>query len=126
MNWGRYRRARGAALVAALLILPGLLFVVDPAETRLLPPCPFRLATGLYCPGCGSMRASHYLLHGDIVGALSMNPLMVCSLPVVGLLAWRRSWASRSWVPWMALITLVGYGVARNIELWPFTVLAPG
>ncbi len=37
--------------------------------------CPFKMITGLPCPGCGGMRAAWALLHGDVSDALWMNPL---------------------------------------------------
>lgn len=39
--------------------------------------------TGLDCPGCGSQRAVHELLHGHIQSAFYLNPLFVVSLPYV-------------------------------------------
>src|SRR5690554_8210264 len=39
--------------------------------------------TGFYCPGCGSQRAIHLLLHGDIIGAFRFNPLMVLTIPIM-------------------------------------------
>jgi hypothetical protein len=53
-----------------------LLAAFDPATSRLFPPCPFRLATGLECPGCGALRACHHLLHGDAIAAFRLNPLL--------------------------------------------------
>ncbi len=37
--------------------------------------CPFRLLTGIPCPGCGGIRAANALLHGEILKALYINPL---------------------------------------------------
>jgi hypothetical protein len=102
-----------------------LLYLVNPAGSRLYPPCPSRALTGLHCPGCGSLRATHLLLHGDIPGAFRKNPLLVLSIPVLAVLTVRRSWSQKAWVPWAALAVLVIYGVLRNIPHWPFDLLAP-
>ena len=118
-------RAIAIFLAFILPVLSALLFLFEPGRTRLFPPCPFRLSTGLYCPGCGTMRAIHHLLDGNIVGAMSMNPLMVLALPALGLLLYRRTWAYKLWVPWMAFVILIGYAMARNIRFSPFTMLAP-
>lgn len=126
MNLRQLPPAIQIALGVTLLGLLALLFTVDPAQTRLFPPCPFWSATGLYCPGCGSLRACHRLLHVDLAGALAMNPLMVCAIPILPLIAWRRSWCFNRWTPGVALVILVAYGIARNIPCWPFTLLAPG
>lgn len=44
---------------------------------RLDIPCVFKAATSIPCPGCGGMRAAGSLFHGDIAGALAINPLSV-------------------------------------------------
>ena len=110
-----------AVLVSALLAL----FHFDPAVSRIFPPCPFHTVTGLYCPGCGSLRAIHGLLHGHLAQALAMNPLMVISLPALAILYVRRCRHERVWFPWCALVVLVVYVVLRNIPAWPFVFLAP-
>ncbi|WP_266364325.1 DUF2752 domain-containing protein [Tellurirhabdus rosea] len=64
----------------------GLLYLYyrfDPAQGGLFPPCPFRWLTGLPCPGCGSQRCVHHLLHGRLHTAFLHNPLLVLSLPYV-------------------------------------------
>lgn len=45
------------------------------------------MVTGLECPGCGSQRAFHQLLHFNIAGAFHQNPMVVLYLPyiVIGL-----------------------------------------
>ncbi len=68
------------------LILLGLVLLVvyglfDPAQVALFPSCPLRTATGLPCPGCGSQRAIHDLLHGHLAAALAHNALLVLALP---------------------------------------------
>lgn len=45
--------------------------------------CPFALATGMACPGCGMTRAAGRLLRGDFDAALAYHPLV----PAIGLLA---------------------------------------
>ena len=58
----------------------------DPAET-FFPKCPFFWATGLKCPGCGSQRALHQLLHLDIGAAFRYNACLVAFIPVLLYLA---------------------------------------
>lgn len=67
------------------LALTGLLlyYLFNPAERLLFPKCPFLLMTGWQCPGCGSQRAIHYLLHFQIVDALKMNFLVVLAVPYI-------------------------------------------
>jgi len=120
MSVTKYYFAAGFLAVAA-----GLLYWFDPAETHFFPICSFYALTGLYCPGCGSTRAAHQLLHGCLTAALSMNPLMVVSLPILALLCLRRNWARRPWIAWCALVILLSYSILRNIDAWPFIFLAP-
>jgi len=58
---------------------------VDPYGNNLLPVCLFRELTGLLCPGCGSLRAAHELLHGNIASALRLNPLFLLVVLPFGL-----------------------------------------
>ncbi len=39
--------------------------------------CPFRLATGGYCPGCGMTRAVGRLIQGDLTGSWQMHPFLL-------------------------------------------------
>jgi Protein of unknown function (DUF2752) len=57
------------------------LFIFEPGKSGFFPVCPFRMVTGFACPGCGSTRGMHALVHGDVVSAFKFNPLLVLSLP---------------------------------------------
>jgi hypothetical protein len=49
--------------------------VVSPAAVENGPViCPFRLATGLPCPGCGLTRSWVFIAHGDFGEAVRANP----------------------------------------------------
>jgi hypothetical protein len=61
---------------------------VDPNEPGHYPVCPLLRLTGLYCPGCGGLRSAHALAHGDFIGALAHNALVVA-----GLLGFAVVWA---------------------------------
>jgi hypothetical protein len=116
-------------LVTALTVLAlcgaTLLFLVDPSSSQIYPPCPSRLLTGFFCPGCGSLRALHHLLRGDLPGALSLDPLLVASIPVIGILLIRPRLICRLWIAWLGLAVLLAFGIARNIPCMPFLLLAP-
>ncbi len=77
---------RNIIIMVAAAIFVAAYFIFDPASSRIFPQCPFLAITGWQCPGCGSQRAIHCLLHGDIAGAWSYNALLVASLPFVALL----------------------------------------
>lgn len=56
--------------------------------------CPFRALVGLPCASCGSTRAAAALVEGDLLSALTLNPLATAGLlafAIGGLLA----------VPWV-------------------------
>ena len=103
-----------------------LFFLIDPAAQPLLPPCPFHAITGFHCPGCGTTRALHSMANGNLVAALKLNALVVLGLPLGCLIAIRRkrhdlpAWCLRTLFIGIAL-----FGFARNIPLFPFTLLAP-
>jgi hypothetical protein len=123
----------GIASAAAVTLLR----VFDPATSTLFPPCPFRYVTRLYCPGCGSLRAVHQLLHGDFRAAWAMNPLTVLLLPFLAYaLAWEAAFYFRglrlpqftlpgTWIRALCA-AIVLFGIARNIPVHPFDLLAPG
>lgn len=87
----RSRASRGLtvmALIAAIVAAVGIVAVYavfDPHE-EYFPKCPVKLLTGFDCPGCGSQRALHALLNGDVAGAVRFNPLLVAALPLLALL----------------------------------------
>jgi hypothetical protein len=133
-------RARLRAARAPLLVVGGAavaalgLVLVDPHEPGSWGVCPLYALTGLYCAGCGGLRATHDLLVGDLAGAWAMNPLWVLLVPVLlGLwLRWlvralrtgRRAAAPPAWVAVTVAAVLVAYSVARNVPAWA-AVLAP-
>ena len=50
---------------------------------------------GIYCPGCGMLRATHDLAHGDVMGALQRNPL--APLVLAALVAIYAVWVVSRW-----------------------------
>ena len=90
--------------------------------------------TGLFCTGCGALRAVHALMHLDPATAWSMNPLVLVLGPfaVASWAAWTRraaTGAPRRWLapPWAVIgtgVLVVVFTVARNLPA--FDWLAPG
>ncbi|UWX03841.1 DUF2752 domain-containing protein [Pseudoxanthomonas sp. NC8] len=133
-------RALRIAGVASAAVAAGagvwLLRTYDPnVAGNPFPPCMFHAVTGLYCIGCGLTRALHALVHGDLAGAFSMNPLGVLMLPLMALMvAWSQGWQPRALRPLMDvamepklwLWVLPTYWIARNLPWFPFNLLAPG
>lgn len=73
-----------------LLMLLGAMATVyllfDPSRVGWFPRCPFRMLTGYMCPGCGSQRAFHNLLNGDIIAAWHCNPAVIIAIPILIIL----------------------------------------
>lgn len=63
-------------------VLGAVLFYFNPSTYGFYPTCLLHRTTGLLCPGCGSLRAIHQLLHGHISAAFRFNALLVVSLPL--------------------------------------------
>lgn len=119
-------------LAAALLVL----FRFNPSQYGFYPRCAFYLSTGLYCPGCGALRATHQLVHGHLLTAMRCNVLLVLSVPFAAyfLLRQIRCWMTRQPAPpfvlrarWLIAIgiILLVFTILRNIRVEPFTWLAP-
>lgn len=123
--------------LTSFIILAGMiLYYLNPASSQLYPPSPFRAITGLYCPGCGSLRAIHQLLHGHFLAALDLNPLMVLATPylIYSFISYTspvilghkipQVYVKPAWIWWFLKIVLA-YWVLRNIPVAPFKWLAP-
>ncbi len=69
----------GTGVVAIHLGAFAFLSARNPYTETLFPPCPLLHLTGWQCPGCGGTRSLYSLLHGDILGSLAMNPVVIAS-----------------------------------------------
>jgi len=130
-------RARQLTITASvwlgLIALAGFLFFFNPASpgNQFFPKCPFRLLTGMQCPGCGSTRACYQLLHLHPVAAFKLNPLFMLTLPfiVYGFLGYTKSAVTgqpqrRIFIPsfylWAWLVLMIFFWVFRNTPWYPF------
>jgi hypothetical protein len=78
----KLRFITGASAIALLGAL-AVVYKFPPAENTFYPRCLFYAATHWLCPGCGSTRALHALLHLDVRSALHYNALFTLVAPVV-------------------------------------------
>ncbi len=110
----------------------GVVAAVDPFRP-LAVGCPIHAVTGGFCPGCGSTRAVHELVHGDVAGSLVCHPLVV---PVIALVVYLWvSWVARrragdrpGWalsptqlpagVPMLLAVAFVTLTLVRNVPGW--------
>lgn len=102
-----------------------LYFIFNPVDSEWAPKCAFHALTGYDCPGCGSQRMLHALLHGDIAGAWRANAFILCLIPLLALMLWSASFRTRHPRLYavlnspLAIITvtaaLIIWTIARNI-----------
>lgn len=107
------------------------LFIFEPGKTGIFPICPFRALTGFACPGCGSTRAMHALVHGDVIAAFKFNPLFVMSLPFLFYAFVRFTSAAIKGRPlkgnqldakyiWTIFGVVLFFWIFRNTPFYPF------
>lgn len=115
------------ALAAVILGVATLsvLYFFNPVEHALYPKCMLHRLTGLDCPGCGGLRATHQLLHGNLLAAFQLNPLLMCLLPLGAYFGlrhivflrtgrlWRQPFRSPRWIALLAAV-VIAFGVLRN------------
>ena len=119
-------------LVACAAVMFALLVVAvyrDPSVlTTFPPPCIFRKATGIYCPGCGSTRALRALFGGDFFAALRYNPFSVSVLFALPALLVLRRPQFRALYYRLAVVVcafVLVFTVLRNVPLPAFDFLRP-
>lgn len=128
-------RPRGRRMLAplatalAIAAVTGYVAAVDPNESGHYPLCPTRWLLHVDCPGCGLMRGTYALCHGDLSGALDHNILLAAFVPFA-LVLWIR-WLVRAWrgvtpaltarqartrTRWtiVVLVAVIVFGVVRN------------
>ncbi|HKO97203.1 MAG TPA: DUF2752 domain-containing protein [Pyrinomonadaceae bacterium] len=107
------------------------LFIFEPGKSGFFLNCPFRMLTGFACPGCGSTRGLHRLLHGDIIGAFQFNPIMFLLLPILLYVLVRHTIAVFGDRPvrgnrvkpayiWVFFAVVMSFWVFRNTPFYPF------
>ena len=123
------RRPLIILLVAALLLVLGLVYyALDPSSSTLFPRCTFLSLTGYKCPGCGSQRAVHALLHGDLAAAFRYNALLLIAIPWIALCLFAESRRTRNprlyeclnapLLIWLFLAMVLIWWLLRNIFNW--------
>ena len=75
------RRTITGGAMAAVLGGLAVVYQFPPTEYSFYPRCPFYLTTHCLCPGCGSTRALHSLLHFDVQSAFHYNALFTLLFP---------------------------------------------
>jgi hypothetical protein len=119
------KRLYGAIGTGAVLV-GGLAYVGlgDPHSPHFMfPVCPFKALTGWNCPGCGGLRMTHDVLHGDIAAAVVDNVFLLVGLPMLVawlVVRWRRG---QPLMPKPAIVVIavaaITWTVVRNLPGFP-------
>jgi hypothetical protein len=123
-------RAQRLTAVGTAAVLGGALTYIGIADPHrpgfLFPGCPFKAMTGWNCPGCGGLRMTHDLLHGDLSAAVVDNAFVLIGTPLLALWLVIRWRLGRTLMPVTAWVTVViaaiVWTVVRN---WPGFPLVP-
>lgn len=111
--------------ITAALAAGTAYYLIEP-NSGLYPRCMFHQLTGLYCPGCGSQRAIHAMLHGNWSQAWSYNAILPFEIVFIAIIA--VAWRLRDRYPRLHgilnsriviisfLITIIGWTIIRNIQ----------
>lgn len=117
-----------------LLALGIFYYTINPETFAYTPKCIFNSITGLHCPGCGTQRALHEVLHGNIWTGLQHNFLLLFAaiiIPYKLYVSNKSTNSSKKHIlhhfasPWFILAIVLGFWILRNIPLDPFLILAP-
>lgn len=115
------------ALLGCILVGGVVLYLYRP-EILPIPRCPFLQLTGWQCPGCGSLRGIHALLHGDIGRVLQLNVMLIPGLIYFAFLVLLeltrphnlraerlyRRFSGRT-ASWIIFAIIVAWGIGRNL-----------
>ena len=117
------------SVIVVILLLAGMVvfYLFNPETHAFFPRCMFNMLTGLQCPGCGTQRAIHSLLHGDFRSAFAYNALMLLLVPYIFLGVYVAFLGGRErfpkleevffgkWAAIVAICTILIYWVLRNV-----------
>ena len=123
------RRTLLVIAVGVILVALGCIYyAVDPSSSTAFPKCTFLSLTGYKCPGCGSQRALHALLNGDVVTAVKYNAVLLIAVPWIGLCLFAETQRTRNprlyqrlnapLLIWLFLAIVIAWWLLRNIFNW--------
>jgi hypothetical protein len=126
-----YRRSTVLGIWSLLLAGAAYLFLFEPGKTGFFPVCMFRLCTGFTCPGCGSTRAMHQLLHGHVQAAFMLNPLFLLAIPFLlyalvrySVVVMRGGVPRQNMLPasyiYALFFIVLSFWIFRNTPFYPF------
>ena len=120
---------RGRRMLPPVLVVGGLaaatlaLHLRDPHQHGTWGVCPTYALFGVYCPGCGGLRAVNDLSNLQLGAAASSNLLFIASLPLIAYFFARwvhGRWTGERWQPSQRAVNISG--VALGLLMVVFTV----
>lgn len=115
-------------VIAALMVAGFIYYALDPSASSVFPQCTFLSLTGYKCPGCGSQRAIHALLHGNVADAFKFNAMLFIAIPWIVLCLFAESHRLRNprlytrlnapLLIWLFLAMVLIWWLLRNIFNW--------
>lgn len=127
-NTKKYQRLLFATIALVAIVAIALYsYFIDSTHYELAPKCLFLKLTGFKCPGCGTQRALHSLMHLDIAGVARYNPLLYAAIPYLMLLSYLEFLGGNKRNPKLsntvyspkaimaAFYIIVAYWVLRNV-----------
>lgn len=126
-----YRRSTVVGIWLLIIAGAAYLFFFEPGKSGFFPGCPFRFLTGFTCPGCGTTRALHQILHGHFYAAFTLNPLLFLALPFALFALLRYSMiVIRGGMPrgnslpapyiYAIFFVILSFWIFRNTPFYPF------
>ena len=136
-NWLNKRYYVLFAIYFSIVLGCIILYHFDPAtNSQIYPPSLSREIGGFYCAGCGTLRALHQLLRGNIGVAFWLNPLLFVCLPY--LLYWFIAYSLDFFLAWKLplikwqtkeiiglSVVVITYSLLRNLNLDYLAFLRP-
>lgn len=133
----RSRRIQAGTVLVVLAGTAAAVAVRNPHDAGSYGVCPSLLIFGVYCPGCGALRAMADIVRGDPAAAIGHNLLLLPAL--IGLVVWAvvqlsprvphpgmfpKVFSRYRWLnfPVILLVVVTVFAVLRNL---PGSPLAP-
>ncbi len=103
------------AVTAAAVAYLVALFAFNPQVDNIFPKCPLYALAGLKCAGCGTQRAIHCLLHGDILQAVRYNCFLTIFAPLFVIGLHKGPFTAKPWYPYIGPSAMLLYTIVRNL-----------
>ena len=121
------------------IILGGVTYsFIDPSDNlnSFFPVCPIFKCTGLFCTGCGTQRSLHEFYNGNFLSAINQNLIFItlyclCIIDFLLIIFNQKKYRPFTIVsnykntPFIILLVIIIFTIARNINISFFQFLAP-